>query len=56
MTKQELKMVIDADNNKCLEKFEESEKEKIKAKYEAMSKWADVGFDCNNDLILWEDE
>ena len=56
MEKQELKMVIDADNNKCLERFEESKAEEIKAKYEAMGKWDDVGLDVNNDLILWEDE
>ena len=55
MKNQELKMVIDADNNKCLEKFEESNAEEIKAKYEAMGKWADVGLDVNNDLILWEE-
>ena len=52
----ELKMVIDADNNKCLERFKESKAEEMKAKYEAMGKWADVGLDFNNDLILWEDE
>jgi len=52
----ELKMVIDADNNKCLERFEESKAEEMKAKYEAMGKWSDVGLDGNNDLILWEDE
>ena len=56
MKKQELKMVIDADNNKCIERFEESKAEEMKAKYEAMGKWADVGLDFNNDLILWEDE
>lgn len=48
MKNQELKMVIDADNNKCLEKFEESKAEEIKAKYEAMGKWADVGLDVNS--------
>jgi hypothetical protein len=52
----ELKMVIDADNNKCLERFEESKAEEIKEKYEAMGKWSDVGLNVNNDLILWEDE
>lgn len=55
MKNQELKMVIDADNNKCLEKFEESKAEEMKAKYEAIGKWADVGLDVNNDLILWEE-
>ena len=47
------KMVIDADNNRCLERFEEFRAEEIKAKYEAMGKWADVGLDINNDLVLW---
>jgi hypothetical protein len=56
MKTQELKMVIDADNNKCLERFDESKAEEIKAKYEAMGKWSDVSLDVNNDLILWEDE
>ena len=56
MKTQELKMIIDAYNNKCLEKFEESKAKEMKAKYEAMGKWADVGLDVNNDLILWEDE
>jgi hypothetical protein len=48
-------MVIDADNNKCIERFEESKAQEIKAKYEAMGKWADIGLDVNNDLILWEE-
>ncbi len=55
MKNQELKMVIDADNNKCIERFEESKAQEIKAKYEAMGKWADIGLDVNNDLILWEE-
>jgi len=54
-----MNMVIDADNQECLETFNaknHKEKEKIKIKYENMNQWDDITFDCNDDLILWENE
>lgn len=47
--------VIDADNNRLLETFQESEKDQILEKYENDGRWEDVAFDCDGDLILWEE-
>jgi hypothetical protein len=49
------KMVIDADNQKCIGYFKVSETEETKAKYETMNKWNDISIDRNGDLILWEE-
>lgn len=51
-----MKKVYDADNQKILEHFEESETEKIVAKYEAIGKWDDISVDIDGDICLWEDE
>ena len=50
-----MKNVIDADNQKILERFEESKSQEIKEKYLSIGKWDDVNFDCDGDLILWEE-
>ena len=50
-----MKIVIDADNQKILEYFNESDTEKIVAKYEAIGKWEDISVDINGDICLWED-
>ena len=49
-------MVIDGDTMKCLEKFEESQTEKMLAKYNELGKWDDVSLDCNGDIVLYENE
>ncbi len=51
-----MKKVIDADNQVCLEEFEESQTDEILQKYEALNKWEDVSVDHSGDIILWEDE
>ena len=50
-----MKNVIDADNEKILEYFEESDTKMIKEKYEIIGKWDDISIDFNGDLILWEE-
>lgn len=47
--------VIDADNDKILELFDESETEKKVKYYESLGKWSDVSVDIDGDIILWED-
>ena len=51
----DMKKVIDGDRMVCLEMFDPKNSKKIKAKYEAMGKWDNVDFDCDGDLILWEE-
>ena len=51
-----MKKVIDGDNMKCLEEFDESQTEEKLAYYKSLNKWADVAVDGNGDIILWEDE
>lgn len=50
-----MKKVIDADNMVTLESFNESDTDKIVAKYNAIGKWDDVSVDNNGDIILWEE-
>jgi len=47
--------VIDGENQIKLESFDPKDSIEIKEKYENMNKWGDVDFDCDGDLILWED-
>ncbi len=46
--------VIDADNMRVLETFEESEIANIIIKYETIGSWEDISIDHDGDLILWE--
>ena len=50
------KKVIDADNQKILETFDETETEFKLQYYESLGKWDDVSLDHNGDIILWEEE
>jgi len=50
-----MKKVIDADNMKILEHFDQSETDKILKRYENMGFWADVSVDQAGDIILWEE-
>ena len=51
-----MKKVIDADNMKCLETFDETQTEQMLEKYRSLGKWEDVSADINGDIILWENE
>ena len=51
-----MKKVIDADNNKLLEEFEEKETNKKVEYYTSLGKWEDVSVDRDGDIILWEEE
>lgn len=48
------KKVIDADNNKILEIFNENETEEKLKYYESIGKWNDISIDRDGDIILWE--
>jgi hypothetical protein len=50
-----MKKVIDADNMKILEHFEESDTDKILKRYENMGFWQCVSVDRAGDIILWEE-
>ncbi len=50
-----MKRVIDADNNKILEYFKETETSVIKEKYENIGNWEDISIDVDGDIILWEE-
>jgi len=50
----ELKKVIDADNQKLLEYFDEKDTAKTMNKYAGIGKWDDISLDCDGDIILWE--
>ena len=49
------KLVIDADNNQILERFDEDQTGEMIEKYEGIGKWNDIGIDNAGDIILWED-
>ena len=49
------KMVIDADNQKVLERFNEDQTDETIEKYERIGKWNDIGIDSGGDIILWEE-
>ena len=49
------KVVIDADNQVLLERFDEKDTEERVAYYESLGKWDDIGVDQGGDIILWED-
>jgi hypothetical protein len=48
------KKVIDADNQKVIAQFDESETENKVKYYESLGKWSDVSVDRDGDIILWE--
>ena len=50
-----MKKVIDADNQRILEHFDEIETEIILNKYKEDGRWDDVSVDIHGDIILWED-
>ena len=49
-----MKKVIDADNMKLIETFDEKETAKILKKYEEDGRWLDVMVDRDGDIILWK--
>ena len=49
------KKVINEEDKKILEYFEERDTVNILKKYENMDKWFDVTVDDNGDIIVWED-
>ena len=51
-----MKKVIDADNQKVLQTFEEKDTEKTLAYYRSLGKWNDISVDRDGDIILWEEE
>ena len=55
-TKERLKKVIDADNNKLLEEFRKEETYKKVKYYKSLGKWDDITVDRSGDIILWEEE
>jgi hypothetical protein len=50
-----MKKVIDADNQVCLEQFDEKATGEVKAKYELSGEWDDISVDASGDIILWEE-
>lgn len=50
-----MKKVIDADNEKVLEMFNEKDTSKVLSKYQTDGRWEDVGVDIDGDIILWKD-
>jgi len=50
-----MKKVIDADNQVCLEQFDEKLTNDVKTKYESSGKWDDISVDASGDIILWEE-
>lgn len=50
-----MKKVIDADNMKILEHFDESNTETMLKRYENMGFWDDVSVDQAGDIILWKE-
>ena len=51
-----MKKVIDADNNKLIETFDEKETDSKVKYYESLGKWDDFSVDRDGDIILWEEE
>ena len=49
------RMVIDADNNKCLEFFRLEDTEKKLEYYKSLGKWVDISVDRGGDIILWKE-
>lgn len=47
-------MVIDADNQRMIEEFDEAETQEVLERYKADGRWEDVSSDCDGDIILWE--
>jgi hypothetical protein len=47
--------VIDGDKMVILEWFDPKDEYKVRQRYEAMGKWADVSVDSDGDIILFED-
>lgn len=50
-----MKKVIDADNQRVLETFEEKDTDSKVAYYQSLGKWNDVSVDRDGDIILWEE-
>lgn len=50
-----MKKVIDADNQKILETFEENETDKKVEYYTSLCKWDDISVDRDGDIILWKE-
>ena len=50
-----MKKVIDADNMKILEYFNEKDTDAMLKRYENMGLWNAVSVDQAGDIILWED-
>jgi len=48
------KKVIDADNQKILQYFQEQDTEDLKNRYQALGIWNDISVDRDGDIILWK--
>ena len=49
------KVVIDADNQKVIERFDAKNTKERVTHYQSLGKWNDVSVDQGGDIILWED-
>lgn len=50
-----MKMVIDGDQMKCLEKFSIEETPKVLKKYQEDGRWEDVGVDNDGDIVVYKE-
>jgi len=54
-TAREYRVVIDADNNVILHKFEADRTDFVLNHFKRLCKWNDVSVDQGGDIILWKD-
>jgi len=54
-TKRKFRVVIDADRQKILHKFEISDTNEVFEHFKRVGMWSDVSVDQMGDIILWED-
>jgi hypothetical protein len=47
--------VIDGDNQRVLERFDPMDADKVIERYRSSPKWSEVEFDCDGDIICFED-
>lgn len=55
LTKLDRRMVIDGDQMKGLEYFDEKDSDRIFEKYAAMGIYQDMDFDINGDLVMYRE-
>lgn len=51
----ERKKVIDGDNNRVIEYFDEDNTFEVLERYKNDGRWEDVGVDVDGDIVLWEE-